>query len=90
LTDAFHNAGWAWVKAATGVLLFESGFVGLLGPIQAESERSAKALAGLADAAVLGTRLGPERNTMLILIALCVANVALGIWRPRFGKSGNG
>ncbi len=42
----FHNAGWAWLKAATGILIFEGGFVGVIGPMQREAERSAKALAG--------------------------------------------
>src|SRR5215475_11096370 len=23
---AFHNAGWAWIKLATGILVFEWGF----------------------------------------------------------------
>ena len=46
---AFHNAGWAWLKAASGILVFESGFVGVLGPMQQEAERSAQALAGQLD-----------------------------------------
>ncbi len=28
---AYHNAGWAWAKAATGILVFESGFRGRAG-----------------------------------------------------------
>ena len=50
---AYHNAGWAWAKALSGVLLFESGFVGVLGPIQQEAKRSAAALAGKADTTLL-------------------------------------
>ena len=50
---AYHNAGWALAKLATGVLIFESGFVGVLGPIQDEAERSAGALAGRVDPATL-------------------------------------
>ncbi len=41
LNRAFHQAGWAWVKLATGVLMFEYGFVGVQGPMQREAERSA-------------------------------------------------
>jgi hypothetical protein len=83
---AFHNAGWAWIKAASGILLFESGFVGVLGPMQREAEQSAKALAGAFDPALLGLTLNAERNTLWILIAIAVANVVLGIWRPRLAR----
>ncbi|MBV8850527.1 MAG: hypothetical protein JOZ16_13195 [Methylobacteriaceae bacterium] len=51
---AFHNAGWAWLKLATGILIFESGFVGVLGPMQNEAERSAAALAGQAAGQAVG------------------------------------
>src|SRR3954470_15872237 len=26
---AFHSAGWAWAKLATGILIFEWGFAGI-------------------------------------------------------------
>ena len=58
---AYHNAGWAWTKALSGVLLFESGFVGVVGPMRQEAERSAAALAGQADAATLAASLAAER-----------------------------
>ena len=80
---AFHNAGWAWAKLATGVILFEWGFVGVQGPMQEEARRSAEALAGRLDPATLADSLGPERNTLLVLLAVATANVVLGIWRPR-------
>jgi hypothetical protein len=40
---AFHNAGWAWVKLATGVLVFEAGFAGVVGPMQDEATTDAPA-----------------------------------------------
>ena len=83
VTRGFHNAGWAWLKAATGILVFESGFVGVLGPMQQEAEQSAGALAGKVDPATLAQSLGPERNTLWVLLAIATANVVLGIWRPR-------
>lgn len=83
---AFHNAGWAWLKAATGILVFESGFAGVLGPMQNEAELSAKALAGLADPATLALSLGAERGTLWVLLGVAAANVALGIWRPRLSR----
>lgn len=83
VSRAFHNAGWAWLKAASGILVFESGFIGVLGPMQQEAERSAKALAGQVDPATLALSLGAERGTLWVLLAVATANVVLGVWRPR-------
>ena len=80
---AFHNAGWAWAKLVSGVLLFEGGLQGIQGPIQNEAERSAAVLAGHADPAALAVSLGAERGTLWVLFAVAVANVVLGIWRPK-------
>jgi hypothetical protein len=79
---AFHNAGWAWAKAATGILVFESGLIGVLGPIQREAERSAQALEGKIDPGTLAATITNERNTLWVLLAVCAANVVLGVWRP--------
>ena len=84
LTRAFHNAGWALVKLASGILVFEGGFVTVLGPMQKEAALSARALAGNADPALLGRTLDAEWNSLWLLLAVAVANVVLGIWRPRF------
>ena len=88
VSPAFHNAGWAWVKAASGILLFESGFVGVLGPMQREAADSVKALAGKFDPALLGAGLGAEKMTIWILLAVATANVVLGVWRPRLVRGG--
>ena len=84
---AFHDAGWAWIKLVSGVLLFEGGLQGVQGPMKDEAERSAAALAGHGDpatlAASLGQSLGTERATLWVLLAVATANVVLGIWRPR-------
>lgn len=83
---AYQNAGWAWLKAASGILVFESGFVGVLGPIQQEAEQSALALAGSADPATLGASLHGEQGVLWVLLAVAIANVVLGVWRPRLTR----
>ncbi|MET7247554.1 hypothetical protein ABZT49_29815 [Methylobacterium sp. EM32] len=83
LNRAFQQAGWAWVKLATGILMFEYGFVGVQGPMQREAERSAQALVGRVDPATLAESLGAERGTLWVLLAISTVNVVLGIWRPR-------
>ena len=81
----FHEAGWAWAKAATGVLIFEGG-LHVLGPIQEEAKRGAGAPAGGLDPASAGSLLTAERNTLWLLLAVSAANIALGVWRPRFSR----
>ena len=83
LNRAFLNAGWAWLKLATGVLMFEGGLVYVQGPMKQEAEQSARALAGRFDPAQLAASLSAERNTLWVLLAVATANVVLGIWRPR-------
>jgi hypothetical protein len=85
-SKAYHNAGWAWAKAISGILIFESGFVGVLGPMQREAERSAEALAGKIEASALAASITSERNTLWILLSVAAANVIFGIWRPRLTK----
>jgi uncharacterized membrane protein len=83
---SFHNAGWAWAKLATGVLVFEGGLVRVQGPIQEEANRSASALAGQLDPATLTGSYGGEQSSLWILLAVATANVVLGVWRPRFTR----
>lgn len=84
---AFHNAGWAWVKAASGILIFMGGLHALL-PIQEEAEQSAAALAGEVDPATITGPDVEERVTLWVLLVVSTANVALGIWRPRLTRVG--
>jgi hypothetical protein len=87
-TRAFHEAGWAWLKAATGVLVFAGG-LHALAPIQDEAKRSAEALASQADPAALDGVAPGEPATLWVLLAVSAANVALGIWRPRLNLTGS-
>ena len=82
-TRAYHNAGWAWAKLITGVLIFEGGFVYVEGPMVQDAERAADAVAGKLDPAALAGAMGAERGTLWVLLAVSTANVVLGIWRPR-------
>ena len=86
VTRAYHNAGWAWVKLASGILIFEWGFVAIQGPMQQEAELSAHALAHEVDPAALAASLGAEWNSLWVMIAVAMANVILGIWRPRLTR----
>lgn len=83
---AFHNAGWAWAKLATTLLILEGSFVYILGPMQEEATRSAAALAGrLAPAALTGSY-GAEQKSLWVMLAVATANVVLGVWRPKLTR----
>jgi uncharacterized membrane protein len=83
---AYHSAGWALAKLASGILVFEWGFTAILGPLQEAADLSAHALAGEVDPAALAASLGAERNSLWALLAVATGNVILGIWRPRFTR----
>lgn len=83
---AFHNVGWPWAKALSGILLFEYGFVGVQGPMKQEAELAARAVAGEVPVTELAASLGPETMSLWILLAVATANVVLGVWRPRFTR----
>ena len=85
VNHGYQNAGWAWVKLASGILIFEGG-LRIQGSMQEEAGRSAKALVGAVDPTTLAGSLVAERNTLWVLLAVATANVVLGIWRPRFNR----
>jgi hypothetical protein len=82
----YQNAGWAWAKLATGILMFEGCLVSVLGPIQDEAKRSASALAGQLDPATITGSYGANPGTLWMLLAVSTANIVLGIWRPRLTR----
>ena len=77
-TRAFHDAGWAWVKALLGLSVFEATLVTV-----GASTRQAELAAAGADPALLASLLHSERNTLWLLLGLTVANVVLAVWRPK-------
>ena len=78
----FHDAGWVWAKAATGILILEGG-LHVMGPIQEEAKRGAGAIVGGHAPAAAARLLTAESNTLWVLLAVSLVNIALGVWRPR-------
>ncbi len=66
-------------------------FEGTLLTIQASARRAAE-LSALAastatpDPSALEPLLRTERGGLWLMLALCFANVVLGVWRPRIGR----
>ncbi len=81
----FVNAPWVWVKAISGLLIFEATLASVDAPAQQAVEALNRAVAGLVTEADLARLVRNEWGAWWMLLALSLANVALGIWRPRFG-----
>jgi hypothetical protein len=77
-TRALHDVGWAWVKALLGISLFEATLLTV-----GSSRRKDDLLAAAADPTLLANLLNAERNTLWMLIAICIANILLAVWRPK-------
>jgi hypothetical protein len=77
-TRGYQDAGWAWVKAVLGISVFVAT-VRLVGISSNHTELAAAAT----EPALLEALLRSERNMLWLLIALCVVNVVLAVWRPR-------
>ena len=82
----FQEMRWAWIKALLGLGMFEA----TLGITGSKADYAAKVSAEIANGAAktseLQTALASEWNSLFAILALSLANVVLGIWRPRLAK----
>ena len=83
---AFHSAGWAWLKLATGIVMFEGTLLAVQGPIQREAKLTRQFLNGDLEASALAGSFDTISYSIVVLGSVAVANVVLGIWRPRLGR----
>lgn len=81
-TQAYTGAGWAWVKALLGLSVFEATLV-----VVGSKQKQAETVAAYADPALLDILLRAERNTLWLLVVLCLVNVVLAVWRPRLTRN---
>ncbi|MBY0566341.1 MAG: hypothetical protein K2P70_03470 [Hyphomonadaceae bacterium] len=79
----FQDAGWVWVKAATGILVLLAG-LHIIGPLQEAATRAERGLQIAADAAQTARGFEAEIGTAWVLLRVSVVNIALGVWRPKF------
>lgn len=87
LSDAFVNAGWVWLKAGLGIVMFEGTLLTVGASARKAAEISALAAAGNADPARLAEVLRTEWGGLWMVLALSFANIVLAVWRPRFHRT---
>ena len=82
----FQEKRWAWMKALLGIGMFEAtlGIIGSKADYAAKI--SAKIASGEAEAALLKSALATEWSSLFAIMALSIANVVLGVWRPALAR----
>ncbi|MEJ2540096.1 MAG: hypothetical protein P8188_09020 [Gemmatimonadota bacterium] len=90
VTPSFQDRAWVWAKLATGILVFEGTLAYVQAPMERAAARAQRALDGEIPWTELGATLRPEWGSFWVILGVAVANVVLGVWRPRFswGTSG--
>ncbi len=82
----FHDAPWVLIKAVSGILIFEATLASIDSPAKRALAATERALSEEIDAAELAALVRDEWVALWVILGLAAANVALGIWRPRFRK----
>lgn len=82
----FRETRWAWLKALLGLSTFEAT-LGIIGAkASSAAALSAKIAAGEAEQKALADAIAYEWGSLTAIMLLTVANVVIGVWRPRLFK----
>lgn len=87
MTEAYIDAGWAWLKAFLGISMFEGTLLTVGGSARRAAELSALAVDGRGNATELAAVLRTEWGGLWVLTVVSVVSLVLGVWRPRFHRS---
>ena len=82
--SGFHGAPWAWAKLVTTVLMLEGSLLGIQSPLKREALLAERALADPSQLGQLAQNISSEQSSLVLIGVVATANVALGVWRPRF------
>lgn len=83
----FLDLRWVWAKAVLGLSLFEATLAVVQAKASSAAEAAARLAGGEGDAALLAEIIANERPTLFAILALSVAQIVLGIWRPGLGAA---
>lgn len=82
----FQEKRWVWVKALLGLSMFESTLAIIQAKATTAATISAQIAAGETPPEALPAALGNEWMSLGAILALSIANIVLGVWRPRLAK----
>ena len=86
----YAQKGWAWLKAATGILMFKGVLIIVGAKADYAASMSERIANGELAADVLEKALAYEWQALVTIMAISVVNVVLGVWRPRLGRRRSG
>jgi len=78
----FQEMRWVWVKALLGIGMFESTLAIVGSKADYAAKMAARIAEGEATAEALNSALTYEWHTLGTIMALSLANILLGVWRP--------
>ena len=82
----FRETRWAWLKALLGLSTFKAT-LGIIGAkATAAANFSTRVAAGEAQQKALADAIAYEWGALTAIMVLAVANVVIGVWRPRLWK----
>lgn len=82
----FQDLTWAWIKALLGISMFEATLAIVNAKSDYAARLSAEIAAGADKAQELAQGLASEWTTLWAIMAISVANIVLGVWRPMFKR----
>ena len=82
----FLDTRWAWFKALLGLSMFEATFAIVQSKATTAAVESGNVISGESQPGALANALSNEWWSLGAIMALSIAQIVLGVWRPRFAK----
>ena len=79
----FHSKGWVWVKALTGILILEASLSSIDMPAKKGLDVATQLLEGTLENLPPTSNFYDHPTGLWTLLILSLANIILGVWRPR-------
>jgi len=83
---AFQEMRWVWLKAVLGLAMFEATLAVIQGKANYGYETARKVAEGVETREALSAALTSEWTSLYAIMALSLAQVILGVWRPPLYK----
>ena len=82
----FQEMRWVWVKALLGLGMFEATLAIIQSKANTAAGMARKIADGEGSADALAAAIASEWTALYAIMTISVANIVLGVWRPRLGR----
>ncbi|MFP4147808.1 MAG: DUF2269 family protein [Halorhodospira sp.] len=80
----FRQAGWVWIKAIISYSIFSASLAFVHGNAIQVASGAEAAAAGRIEIEAIPRHVNNEPLVLWVVLIICIANVVLGVWRPRW------